>query len=267
MNQEEIWKPVVGYEELYEVSNIGRVKSLPRFAQSGNKKRRFNSCILATQTNNKGYTSVTLWRNGKGTRYNVHRLLMRAFVPNPNNHPHIDHINAIKTDNRLENLRWCTAKENANNPKTLKLVRSIRKKQDYEQSQETRRAKNGHNAPIYVYQYSKDGTFVKMYKSLCQAAKTIGADHSNIRRVLNNPTLSAGGYLWATQFIKSYTPFSCRHHPFSKPIAMFDTDGNRIKEWASIYAASKETGIPPKTIRRNATGKSKPRKYIFRFTF
>jgi hypothetical protein len=115
----EIWKDVQGYEGLYQVSNFGRVKSLGRFVDrlaSGHcwKKER----ILKLHKKHNGYLGVSLLKDGKIKNFNIHRLVAIAFIPNPDNLPQIDHINADKTNNNVNNLRWVTAKENMNNPLT-----------------------------------------------------------------------------------------------------------------------------------------------------
>jgi hypothetical protein len=98
----EIWKPVVGYEGLYEVSNLGRVKSM-----------RFGF-ILKFRLD-RGYPRLGLRHlDGVQKQITIHRLVCTAFIPNPYNKSQINHINGIKTDNRVENLEWCTSKENMN---------------------------------------------------------------------------------------------------------------------------------------------------------
>lgn len=102
----EIWRDVVGYEGLYQVSNIGRVKSLPR---NGTIKEER---ILKPRITKNGYLYVHL-RNGSISKYvKVHKMVAVAFIPNPENKPQINHINGIKTDNRVDNLEWNTASEN-----------------------------------------------------------------------------------------------------------------------------------------------------------
>ena len=103
--KEEVWKPIKDYEGLYEISNLGRVKSL-------NYKRTGKEKILKNTVCNDGYLKVGLTKNGKDKVFRIHRLVAEAFIPNPENKPFIDHINTIRDDNRIENLRWCTQKEN-----------------------------------------------------------------------------------------------------------------------------------------------------------
>lgn len=112
----EVWKPIKGYERLYEVSNLGNVRSLDRYLMFGDRYCLLKGKPKKVFHNSKGYLRTTLSKNNKGKHYSVHRLVAEAFIPNPNNLPCIDHINTIRDDNRVENLRWCTAEENMANP-------------------------------------------------------------------------------------------------------------------------------------------------------
>lgn len=98
-NMREEWKPVKGYEDLYEVSSYGQVKNS-------------NGRIKKQTINKKGYAMVHLWKNGKEKTCRVHRLVAQAFIPNPNNLPEINHKSEIKTQNNVENLEWCTSEYN-----------------------------------------------------------------------------------------------------------------------------------------------------------
>ena len=102
----EIWKPIVGYEEYYEVSNLGRVKRV-----KGGDGTRLEK-ILKGARYATGYIMVGLCANSKQKNCSIHRLVAMAFLPNPENKPCVNHINGVKTDNRVENLEWSTYQEN-----------------------------------------------------------------------------------------------------------------------------------------------------------
>jgi len=108
---QEEWRPVRDYEN-YEVSNFGRIKSLPHIQMTKAKNGKISYAkhkehILKYKHSNDGYNRVTLRKNGKSIDKTVHRLVAEAFIPNPNNLPIINHRNEIKTDNSVWNLEWC----------------------------------------------------------------------------------------------------------------------------------------------------------------
>lgn len=109
----EIWKDIEGYEGKYQVSNYGRVKSLS-YRQTGQER------VMRLWFDARGYLRVALYKGDERKYYTVHRLVAQAFIPNTDNKPCVDHISTDKTDNRVENLRWVTLKENSNNLLTKK---------------------------------------------------------------------------------------------------------------------------------------------------
>jgi len=109
----EIWKPVVGYEGFYEVSDIGCVRSVDRDVDIKGILASLMGVTLKQHQTPPGYTVVKLCRNGSGNSFRVHRLVAAAFIPNPKNKSEVNHINGVKHDNRIENLEWATPKENS----------------------------------------------------------------------------------------------------------------------------------------------------------
>lgn len=99
-NRAQQWRPIPGYEDIYDISSMGSVYS-----------RKFRK-TMALNLERKGYVSVELWKEGKNKRCKVHRLVAITFIPNPDNKRTVNHINSIRSDNRVDNLEWATQSEN-----------------------------------------------------------------------------------------------------------------------------------------------------------
>ena len=169
----EIWKPVVGYEGLYEVSNLGRVKSLPRKKCKGN--------ILKPHIN-KGYEYVHLCKNGKSYYAKVHRVVAEAFLQTIPNKNHVNHIDGNKTNNAVSNLEWCTATENLKHARENKLNMAT--------------INNPYMAkPINMI---LSGNVIKTFPSIIEASRYTGICRSAISEVASNKKghHTAGGYVW-----------------------------------------------------------------------
>lgn len=185
---EEIWKAVVGYEGLYEVSNLGRVRSLDRTTQSFHKG--FNIIrnvpvkgkILSIKKQKSGYLSVSLYKNGIQKYPTIHRLVAEAFLQNPDNLPQVNHKDEDKTNNRVENLEFCTAKYNSHYSKTWE--NGLPKA--YEVTSKP------------VLQFTKSGEFIAEYSSTCEAERQTGIKQTNISKCClgRKSYKSAGNYIW-----------------------------------------------------------------------
>lgn len=133
----EIWKDIKGYEGLYQISNLGRLKSLPRKY----KKRYINEEIIKKPSKlPKGYLRIALAKNGTIKYFFIHRLVAQAFIPNPNNLPCVNHKDCNTSNNSVNNLEWCSYKHN-NNFKNHNLKRNISSviyylKKDYQEEKE-----------------------------------------------------------------------------------------------------------------------------------
>lgn len=115
----EIWKDIKGYENMYQISNIGQVKSLEHYVQQKNRwgqtiSRIQKSRLMKIYINKNGYFRVVLYKNGIKKNYSVHRLVYEAFIGEIPDGMQVNHINEIKTDNRVVNLNLMTPKENSN---------------------------------------------------------------------------------------------------------------------------------------------------------
>lgn len=106
----EIWKDVIGYEGIYQVSNLGRIKRISKNHLCNIKYQ--GEYYLKPLDNGKGYLRMKLSNNGSSKRVMLHRIIAEAFINNPENKKVINHINGNKKDNRIENLEWCTQSYN-----------------------------------------------------------------------------------------------------------------------------------------------------------
>lgn len=171
-----IWKDIKNYEGYYQVSNDGRVKSL-KYAKSNNKRE-------LVQSLRNGYKCVTLAKNGKKENINVHRLIAETFIPNQDNKPEVDHINTIKTDNRVENLRWVDRTGNNNNELT-KRKRSVTLTNRKDQSKK-------------IYQIDLEtGEIVKTWESTKDCEKNGYPARQYIRECCNGKRKTYKGYKWS----------------------------------------------------------------------
>lgn len=164
----EVWKDIKGYENLYQVSNCGRVKSLYNYKRNGTN-------ILKPRIK-RGYYTIGLRKNGIRKWYQVHRLVASAFIPNKDNLPQVNHKNENKLDNKIENLEWCSV--SYNNCYGTRIKKVIEKT----------------SRPIY--QYNLNGCFIKEYPSVSSASRELNISPSGICKCLNGVYKKAYGYIW-----------------------------------------------------------------------
>ena len=182
--KKEYWKPVVGYEGLYEVSNWGRVKSI-KFGKEIILKQKIKggyyyvnlskNGILKPMKDNNGYLKVRLCNGEKSKTFNLHRLIAETFIPNLNNYKEVNHKNEIKTDNRVENLEWCDRK--------------------YNQNYGTRTEKCSKKLSKPVLQYTLEGEFVKEWKSIAECGRN-GFNRGNVWMCCRGELKTHQNFIW-----------------------------------------------------------------------
>ena len=175
---EEIWKDIPNFENLYQISNYGRLKSF---------RRNKNGIILKNTNKKGGYFSIILYNKNCNLHIRIHRLVAQAFVPNPNNLPQVNHIDGNKQNNYYKNLEWCTSKQNFEHSKKLGLW-------EYNHPYKCKK----------ICQYDLQGNFICEYENGEDAHRKTGVCSRNILRVANKEPFNnkgsvrkqAGGYIW-----------------------------------------------------------------------
>lgn len=195
----EIWKPIVGYEGLYEVSNLGRVKSL------GNTRKcsRFKGVVtfMRYEITRHNYHRILLRKDGKYKHFYVHRLVAAAFIPNPNNYPIVNHKDCNPSNNNACNLEWCTHKFNVNYADALQKRAEAFKASNIngvhsKKSLETKQLLKCNTCEKAVIQIDcNTGKTINTFRSIQEAQRTLSISH--IVAVLKGKRHSAGGYFWA----------------------------------------------------------------------
>lgn len=178
-DMEEKWKPIKNYEELYQVSNCGRIKRNYReYTLFNHLTKRENKRIVKEKilkgTTNKGYKRICLTKNKKEKNLHIHRLVAEAFIPNPQNKPFINHIDGNKQNNCVDNLEWCDCDENNNH------------------AYETHLRKGAGKIPII--QYDLNDNYIASFESINEASKMTGLDIRHISRNIKGIGNQIGGY-------------------------------------------------------------------------
>ncbi len=169
----EHWKDIEGFEGLYQVSNLGKVKSLKRKTYSRRRYKEHPERILKDNVDAHGYVYYFLYKDGKAKRYKGHKLVAHAFIPNPNNYPFINHKDENKANNCVSNLEWCTPSYNLNyGSRSQKYMK-----------------------PVIMID-SKSQKEIKRFKSLKQVEDEMGISHSKVSYVCYGKRKTAGGYSW-----------------------------------------------------------------------
>lgn len=229
----EEWRPIEGYEGLYEVSNLGRVRSIDRIVN----KHLINGKILNVR--NGIYLTVTLSKNGKAKQMTIHRIVAIAFIPNQNNYGYIDHIDGNKHNNNASNLRWVTCSMNMNNPITLEKMKHINDGRVITEETRLKQSESHKGKTIPKEQREK--------MSLSQK-----------QRYIDNPSLRIRS---EEQRLKCSIALKGKYvgwdNKSSKPIMQFTLNGKYMATYASATDAAKHLNLKRECIRDCCLGRQK----------
>lgn len=194
---QEVWKDIVGYEGIYQISNTGKVKRLAGSCYTAHTDR-----IVTATNNGTGYFKVVLSKNNNGKQFLVHRLVAQAFIPNPNNYEFVNHKDENKKNNNVENLEWCTKSYNS----IYYLNFDPKRKQEYGKrfAGKSPMLKRVPRKYFYkVIQKTKDGNTIEVYENLSQASIKTGIEISDITRACRanfeserKRSHTSNGYIW-----------------------------------------------------------------------
>lgn len=190
MNNIEIYKPIKGFEN-YEVSNLGNVVSLNYNHSNVNK-------ILKPNITHNGYLQVPLYKDGKVKVLKIHRLVADTFLLNPLNLPFVNHIDENKTNNRVDNLEWCTHIYNCNygtrNSRISKSQKGVSRPKSKETIEKLKKPNIKRRVPII--QLTLDGEYIREWDSAKSASIHLGVNGSHISSCLKGKRNNAYGYKW-----------------------------------------------------------------------
>lgn len=167
----EVWKDIPNYEGLYQVSNLGRIKSFRKCT----KHRWQNEYILKPSKSNNGYLQVTLYDNTVRHKFLVHRLVAEAFIQNPQELPHVNHKDENRYNNSVNNLEWCTA--------------------EYNNAYGTARVRMIDTKSTPIEQRTLDGKLIAVYRSTRIASELLGINRGTLKDAINKGR-PCSGYLW-----------------------------------------------------------------------
>lgn len=196
---DEEWRDIPGYEGLYQVSNLGRVKSLPRGRQYPSRQTHNNIRVLKLKSN--GYYQVNLSKFNKVKCYSVHRLVALAFIPNPKKLPCINHKDENKTNNCVENLEWCTRRYNCVYGTGRIKQKAARQKNDPDgiswlKALDTRDKRNRINSRKKVLMFDINNNFIKDFDSISQASRETNISASDICNCCKGRRNQTKGFIW-----------------------------------------------------------------------
>ena len=233
---EEIWKDIKGFEGRYQVSNMGRVRSLDRLIETEHPYIRKGEMLNPSINKGRGYLRVSFSDGHRHyTHYEVHRLVALHFVPGYKEGLIVNHKNEVKTDNRAENLEWCTYKYNLNYSDVVAWKRKP------------------------VYQYTMDGDFIAKHKCCADVEKMMGTYQGAMVHVMyESKTGIWNSYRWSFDFRtkEQWNEIAKKYKSSRRPVAQYDDNGNEIGRYNTATSAANKYGISTTAICNCCNGKS-----------
>jgi hypothetical protein len=238
------WVSIPNWEGYYKVNRLGVIISEDRIV-TGKSGIDFNvkGRIMTCRINDQGYYSVGVRKPNYKTNIPVHRAIALAFIPNPENKPCINHINGIKTDNRIENLEWCTHSEN--NKHALDI--GLRKTPEH-----VYKSGDDSNKSISVIKFDVFGNYIKKYGCMKLAAKDSNTSPCGIRMCCNKDGVLAGGFQW--RWYESNKSVKFIGVAKNRVLLMFNKNGEFINKFTSPKEAERFTGVSSGSISRCTRG-------------
>lgn len=193
IRDDEIFIDISGYEGLYQVSNLGRIKRLDKILTINDYKknriynRKEKGAIIKPFLDNNGYLTVTLSKEGKCNSRKIHRLVAEMFISNPKKLPQVNHKDGNKYNNKVENLEWCSCKENILHAwkNGLTTVNKNAKKIGKERNRKRK-----------IKQYDIKDNFIKEWESAAEAGRQLNILRQTISNACRGKQKTAGGYVW-----------------------------------------------------------------------
>ena len=176
---EEIWEDIKGYEGLYQISNLGNIKS--NYIWTGRMYIYKPHLIKPTIAKN-GYYRVSLCKEGKTKYRNLHKLIAETFISNPEGYKYINHIDGDKLNNNLKNLEWCTQSHNTKEAFRIGLHKKYF-------GADNKRSKK-------IIQYDLHGNFIKEWDYMTKITEELGFDYTNISKCCSGVYKKSHGYIW-----------------------------------------------------------------------
>ena len=173
----EIWKDIKEYEGLYQISNLGNIKSVNKKDSLG---RKVNGKMMKPIKRKDGYLDITLHKNGEAKHFLIHKIVAKTFIKNKNNYKEINHIDENKRNNNIDNLEWCDRSYNIN----------------YGKANKSRRKKLLNKRGKKIAQLDNNKQIIKIFPSLMQTVRELKLNKSHLSQCCNGKRKTTGGYYW-----------------------------------------------------------------------